>query len=140
MPAQDGKVGTVNERGAGQVLALEHVMLSEQDLYTYKCAVTNIVDGDTVDVMVDLGMDMYHQARIRLSGIDTYEVRGEEREQGLLAKEFLGFLLEENPDPLFLRTVKDRKGKYGRYLGELYLADGRCVNKLLEEEGHCKEG
>ena len=120
-------------------MALEHVVLTEQDLYTYKCATLRVVDGDTVDVMVDLGMDVYHHARIRLSGIDTYEVRGEERELGLLAKEFLGSLLAENPDPLFLRTTKDRKGKYGRYIGSIYLSDGRCVNKLMEEEGHCKE-
>ena len=121
-------------------MALEHVMLTEQDLYTYKCATLRVVDGDTGEVMVDLGMDVYHHARIRLSGIDTYVVRGEERELGLLAKEFLDSLLAENPDPLFLRTTKDHKGKYGRYIGEIFLADGRCVNKLLEEAGHCKEG
>lgn len=120
-------------------MALEHVMLTEEDLYTYKCAVVRVVDGDTVDLMVDLGMDTYQHARIRLSGIDTYEVRGEERELGLLAKDFISLILEENPDPLFLRTTKDRKGKYGRYIGEIYLADGRCVNKLMEEAGHCKE-
>lgn len=120
-------------------MALEHVMLTEEDLYTYKCATLRVIDGDTVDVMVDLGMDIYHHARIRLAGIDTFEVRGEERELGLLAKEFLGSLLAENPDPLFLRTTKDRKGKYGRYIGSIYLADGRCVNRLMEEAGHCKE-
>jgi len=120
-------------------LALEHVMLSEDDLYTYQCALLKVVDGDTVDLVVDLGMDIYKHTRVRLADIDTYETRGEERYLGILAKEFLTSLFEENPDPLFLRTIKDGTGKYGRYIGHIYLADGRCVNKIMLEEGHCKE-
>lgn len=89
-------------------------------MYEYRATLRRIVDGDTVDVDIDLGFDIIlHNQRIRLYGIDTPECRTrdpEEKKCGLLAKSFL----EENlPTTFTLRTRLDGKGKFGRILGEL---------------------
>ena len=111
------------------------------DPYVFQATVLKIIDGDTVDVDVDLGWNIsVTNQRIRLHGVDCPESRTrdlEEKKYGLAAKAFVQEFLKVG-SVVTLRTLE--KGKYGRYLGELYLADGRCVNKLLEEEGHCKEG
>ena len=87
-------------------------------MYEYKITkIMKVVDGDTVDVILDLGFDMYKKERVRLAGIDTPESRTrdlEEKEMGLEAKEFLERRMNDC-DNLWVRTEKD--GKYGRMLG-----------------------
>ena len=96
-------------------------------MYEYKCKMVRVVDGDTVDVDIDLGFGMWiHNERIRLYGVDTPESRTrdlEEKKYGLLAKSFvLSYLPEGSYQTLV--TVKDKAGKFGRVLGKFVVELG----------------
>ena len=104
-------------------------------MYEYKATIVKVVDGDTVDVDIDLGFDTWlHNQRIRLYGIDTPECRTrnkQEKAHGLLAKKYVQETLIVG-EVYALRTKE--KGKFGRYLGEIKV--GRTtINKLLIKEG-----
>lgn len=90
-------------------------------LYTYKVKeIVKIYDGDTITVVLDLGMKMYVQKTIRLYGIDTPEIRGEERPEGLVSREWLVEKLNKAED-VYITTHRDKSGKYGRLLGSVYI-------------------
>lgn len=110
-------------------------------MYEYRCIVKNIVDGDTVDVDIDLGFDVWlNNQRVRLYGIDTPESRtrdSEEKKYGKLASEYVAKYLEVGK-PAVLKTHKDDKGKFGRILGEFLVHDSqtnelRSLNEMLVE-------
>jgi micrococcal nuclease len=107
-------------------------------MYTYNAIVERVVDGDTVDALVDLGFDTWKKVRIRLNGIDAWESRTrdlEEKEKGLAAKQYLIEQLESNDNKFIL--VSHGVGKFGRCLGELFLQkDGWSLNEMLITEGH----
>lgn len=107
-----------------------------KDLYTYQAKIVSVYDGDTVTAEIDLGFHVKVTEKIRLSGINTPELRGSERQEGLKARDELRkWILDKE---LFINTQKDKKGKYGRYLGTLYLEEnGELVNinKRLVDEG-----
>ena len=103
--------------------------------YTYKAVVQRVVDGDTVDLFVDCGFNIMRKERIRFYGVDAWETRGEEREEGLKAKEFVQNLLPVGSECV-VRTGKEQ-GKFGRYLGEIFVND-RSLNEMLLEEGHAE--
>ena len=107
-------------------------------MYTYNAIVERVVDGDTVDALVDLGFDTWKKVRIRLNGIDAWESRTrdlEEKEKGLAAKQYLIEQLESNNNKFIL--VSHGVGKFGRCLGELFLQeDGWSLNEMLITEGH----
>lgn len=113
-------------------------------MYEYKIkSVDKVVDGDTVDVTVDLGFDIHHKIRVRLYGINTPECRTrdlEEKKLGFAAKDRLAELINVNLNDLYLRTKE--KGKFGRYLGEIYSGVSRhddatpTFNQTLIAEGH----
>jgi len=109
-------------------------------LYHYKAEVTRVVDGDTVDAFIDLGFDLHAKQRVRLFGIDTPECRTRdlvEKAAGLKAKERLKCLLKEGKNKCVIETRLDKKGKYGRVLGTLYM-DKKNLNTTLVKEGHAK--
>ena len=106
-------------------------------MYEYKCRIIKVVDGDTIDVDIDLGFSItLSNQRIRLQGVDTPESRTrdlEEKKFGLLAKEVV-----ESYCPLgasiTLKTTKDERGKFGRILGDFFVYDaGTDRWKLLSE-------
>ena len=109
-------------------------------VYEYRCKVTRVVDGDTVDVDIDLGFGVWmHKERVRLYGIDTPESRTrdlEEKKYGVAAKARLAELIA-NADDLTIKTSVDGKarGKYGRILGTIF-ADDVNLNTTLITEGH----
>ena len=122
-------------------------------MYEYNCTLVRVIDGDTVDVDIDLGFDtILKNQRIRLAGIDTPESRTSdsvEKIYGLAAKKFLiEHLALNNPNnKLILRTTMyDAKGKFGRILGEIYNLFGAepmtadrptiSANKYLVENHH----
>lgn len=114
----------------------------DDKLYHYRARVLRVVDGDTVDVMLDLGLSTFVRERIRLKDIDTPEIFGmkkesEEFQRGMAAKEFVSERIADKH--VWVKTHKDKTGKYGRYLGEIFFQDdgGRHVSigKLLLEEG-----
>ena len=112
-------------------------------MFEYRSNLLKIVDGDTIDVDLDLGFSVVlKKQRIRLYGINTPESRTrdlEEKRYGLAAKARLRELLEA-AETIVVKTAIDKKarGKYGRILGTIY-ADDINVNEKLLEEGHAIE-
>lgn len=105
--------------------------------YEYTAQVTKVIDGDTVDLKVDVGFRHHLEDRFRLYGIDAWETRGPERPRGLTAKAALIGLFEAYGPAVMLQTHKDKRGKYGRWLADLWLPSrGIHVNGWLVAEGH----
>ena len=117
-------------------------------MYTYRAAVERVIDGDTYVLEIDLGFKITKELQLRLRGVDTHEIYGyskesEEYQQGIEEKEFVEHWLkdaEESVDdeyPLILETYKDSKGKYGRYLGDIYHPElgASLAESLLERYG-----
>jgi micrococcal nuclease len=119
--------------------------MAKKAAYTYTIKeIIKYIDGDTVDVIVDLGFHVTIKKRVRLHGINTPETRTRnksEKKKGLLAKQRLIELCEQQQDPdqfggLILKC--HGLGKYGRILGEIFNGKG-SVNKMLVMEGHAVE-
>ncbi|MDA0345057.1 MAG: thermonuclease family protein [Proteobacteria bacterium] len=112
-------------------------------LYTYKAKLKKVVDGDTIDVYIDLGFDIHYFSRVRLAGINTPESRTknlEEKKLGLAAKEFVDQWLQNNGPEFIIKTGKEEKGKYGRVLGTIYtMSEDKCLNTDLIDEGLARE-
>ena len=112
--------------------------------YIYRAKLDRVVDGDTVDALIDVGFDIWFKKRIRFMGLDTWESRTrdlEEKKKGKLAKERTRQLLEEvSSKPGYFRIKSHGLGKYGRVLGELFIMDGAgkqiSINETLISEGH----
>jgi len=108
-------------------------------MYTYFVkSIDRIVDGDTIDISIDLGFDLTKKERVRLAGIDTPEKRTKnqkEKEMGYQATEFLEMHLME-ATKLTVRTEKD--GKFGRMLGWLYKTDKdtMSINQIMIDKGY----
>lgn len=116
--------------------------------YEYCAEVIKVIDGDTLDLRIDMGMDLYLMQRIRSYGInapdykDGYDARN-------AAKTYLDLLLREGtPDgsynTLLIRTLKDKKEKYGRYLANMWIygqdpATDQTINLKMIEAGHAVE-
>ena len=102
-------------------------------MYEYRASVLRVVDGDTVDVRVDLGFDVRMDMRLRLLGINAPE---RYTERGPAATAHLLGMLAAAGLTVTVRTEKDRKEKYGRYLATLLLPDGTNVNERMLADGH----
>lgn len=109
----------------------------------YDVHVVKVVDGDTVDVDIDLGFNIHlKDERVRIMGIDTPESRTSDKVEklfGLAAKNRLYQLLEKDAKLITTedKDGEDMKGKFGRILGDFRAADGRLVTEIMIEEGHC---
>ena len=111
-------------------------------MYEYKCKIIKIVDGDTVDIDLDLGFDVWlRDERVRIMGIDTPESRTSDKIEkifGLAAKDRLNSLL--GGEAILLSQVtkggENMKGKFGRILGNFRTMDGKDVAETLMNEGH----
>mgnify|MGYP003651699274 CR=1 FL=1 len=114
------------------------------DKYIYRGKVERIVDGDTIDALIDVGFDIWVKKRIRYKGIDTWECRTrdlDEKKRGLAAKDRNKELLEQiSSKPGYFRLKSYGVGKYGRVLGEIFIQDSDentiCINNQLITEGH----
>lgn len=103
-------------------------------MYEYQASLIGVVDGDTIDVWVDLGFSIRIQQRLRLDGINTAEMRADdpgERARAQAAKARLAALL---PPEFVVRTRKDKREKFGRILAEIVVGE-RSINRVLVEEG-----
>ena len=106
-------------------------------MYEYRALVRKVYDGDTVTVDIDLGFDVVLKGqKIRLLKINAPEVRGKERPEGLKSRDALRKKIGNKW--IKIKTQKDKKGKYGRWLGELWIED-ECVNDWLITEGYAGE-
>lgn len=120
--------------------------------YTYEAKVLRIVDGDTIDVEIDLGFSTYRRERIRLYGINTPETYGVKRDSdeyvaGTKAKDYVIGAIEPmtQGERIIIQTIKDKKGKYGRYLANVYYkrstgpeAEWIWLNQELVDKGLAK--
>ena len=112
-------------------------------MYEYKCKILRVVDGDTVDVDIDLGFGMWmHKERVRMMGIDTPESRTRDKVEktfGLASKTRLKELLPIGSVGVLKTEIdksgEDKKGKFGRILGDFIIEDKKATD-ILVEEGH----
>jgi len=106
--------------------------------------INRVLDGDTIDVTIDLGFDLYKKERVRVAGVDTPEKRTRDLEEKALGKDATNWLKEKlegavaGDDDLVIRTeLVGGVGKYGRLLGWLYIGDGDVsLNEQMIEEGY----
>ena len=102
-------------------------------MYEYGCTVERVVDGDTIDVVLDLGFDIRFKSRVRLYGIDTPESRTrnkDEKVRGKMAGAFLKDAVDNGSKVVIETKLKDSRGKYGRVLGNV-VVDGININEAL---------
>ena len=112
-------------------------------MFEYYATVLRVVDGDTIDVMVDLGMGVHRKERLRFSRINAWETRGVHKEKGKLAKARVAELAPVGKK-IIIKTEKDKQGKFGRYLAEIIVPasewhdvkEDTNLNDLLLNEGH----
>ncbi len=107
-------------------------------MYEYRATITRVIDGDTVEALVDLGFGVLTDQTFRLYGINAPETRGESRDAGKAATEYLRLLIDKhtgNSSTLTIQTHKDRQEKYGRYLAVL-VANGMNLNVGMINAGH----
>ena len=118
---------------------------SRKSCYNFRViSIDKVVDGDTIDVTIDLGFDLYKKERVRVAGVDTPEKRTrnlEEKALGLDATAWIKDHLEgaiDGDDDLIIRTELDGGvGKYGRLLGWLYIGDATVsLNDKMIDEGY----
>lgn len=110
-------------------------------VWRYRASVERVVDGDTLDVKIDLGFKTYKDVRVRLAEVDTAEIYGvpkesDEYKQGMIHKEFVEDWLPQNDDwPIVVETEgDDDTGKYGRYLARIYRAEDEELNDAIKSE------
>ncbi len=110
----------------------------DSNLYLYKAKIVSVYDGDTCRADIDLGLHTWiRNEKLRLLRINAPELRGKERQAGLSSRDFLRELILNKE--VIIQTVKDRKGKYGRYLAEIWVEQEKGVwvnvNDLMVTDG-----
>ncbi len=113
--------------------------VSTQNLFHYRATVDRVVDGDTIDVTLDLGFDIQMKARIRFHGVNAPESRTRdavEKEAGLAAKRYVEDWLSAIDGKAVIQTSLDEKGEHGRVLGRILSDDGACLNDEMVSLGH----
>jgi micrococcal nuclease len=104
-------------------------------MYEYRARITKVVDGDTLHLVIDLGLDVSIATTVRLSGVDTPEMSTPE---GKAAKIYTQDWVTVRGGTVIVRTVKDKREKYGRYLAELLAPDGTSLNQDLLASGNAR--
>jgi micrococcal nuclease len=120
---------------------MELYTMGEKVMYTYYVRkVENVVDGDTIDVLIDLGFDILFASRVRLAGIDTPESRTrdlKEKALGLESKEYLKKALKDAKSVVIKTEKMDSSEKYGRILGWIYInEDTVSLNDMMINDGY----
>lgn len=110
-------------------------------MYTYRVKkLVGVVDGDTIDVDIDLGFNVSYSQRVRLAGIDTPESRTKdkfEKTLGLEAKEYVKSKLKDSTDIVIRTELPDSSEKYGRILGWIYVnGESKSINEQMIEDGY----
>jgi micrococcal nuclease len=109
-------------------------------MYTYNVSLDRVVDGDTIDVFVDLGFFIMKKVRVRLLGVDAPETRTKDIEMkkaGIRAKEFVQVYLSQNPESIEMKLVSKKLDSFGRALGHIYV-NGEDLSEILIKHGHAK--
>jgi len=115
--------------------------VSQQKLFHYKATVDRVVDGDTIDVTLDLGFDISYRGRVRFQGINAPESRTRdavEKQAGLAAKRYVEDWTSGLENRVIIQTSLDDRGKFGRILGRILNDEGECLNDEMVSLGHAK--
>lgn len=113
--------------------------MSQQKLFHYKATVDRVVDGDTIDVTLDLGFDISYRGRVRFHGINAPESRTRdavEKQAGLAAKRYVEDWVSGLENRVIIQTSLDDRGKFGRILGRILNDEGECLNDEMISLGH----
>ena len=108
------------------------------DEWIRSAKVTRVVDGDTVEVLVDLGYQTHWKGKVRLWGINAPEARGKSKPEGIKATDHLKYLLNSLSWDVTLRSHKNKAGKYGRWIVEIISRDV-SINQQMVLDGHAVE-
>ena len=108
-------------------------------MYEYRATIDRVIDGDTVDAVVDLGFSTYTKMRLRLTGIDAPEKRRPTLDEGKEAEFHLEDLILDNGPRFIIKTLKDKADSFGRYMAEIITEDGVSINRQMIEDGHAVE-
>lgn len=120
------------------------LMAERYELYQYQVNIRRVIDGDTVNVDIDLGFGIIlRDQMVRIQGVDTPECRTRDMEEkvfGMAAKHFVSSLLPPNSTQV-MKTVLDKsgdatKGKFGRILADFYITDGKMLSDAIMENHH----
>ena len=108
-------------------------------MYEYKAEVVKVYDGDTITVNIDLGLGIWlKDQKIRLFGINAPELRGKNKEEGKKSRDYLSDLLTGKE--IILDTIKDKKGKYGRWLGIIHTKDYTIsINEIMVQDKYAEK-
>ena len=121
---------------------------SRKSCYNFRVTeIVKVLDGDTIDVIIDLGFDLYKKERVRIAGVDTPEKRTRDLEEKALGEDATNWLKEQldgaisGEDDLVIRTeLVGGMGKYGRLLGWLYIGDEtESINERMIQQGYAWE-
>lgn len=115
--------------------------MSTQSLFHYRAVVDRVVDGDTIDVVLDLGFDIQLKGRVRFHGVNAPESRTRdavEKQAGLAAKRYVEDWVNGLEKRVIIQTSLDDRGKFGRILGRILNDDGECLNDEMVSLGHAK--
>lgn len=113
--------------------------MSQQKLFHYKATVDRVVDGDTIDVTLELGFDISYRGRVRFQGINAPESRTRdavEKQAGLAAKRYVEDWIGGHEQRVIIQTSLDDRGKFGRILGRILNDEGECLNDEMVSLGH----
>jgi micrococcal nuclease len=113
--------------------------VSQQKLFHYKATVDRVVDGDTIDVTLELGFDISYRGRVRFQGINAPESRTRdavEKQAGLAAKRYVEDWISGHEQRVIIQTSLDDRGKFGRILGRILNNEGECLNDEMVSLGH----
>jgi len=117
-------------------------MTEKLNPWVYNAEIKKVVDGDTFDIIIDLGFDILKKGRVRLYGVNTPESRTaniEEKKMGLAAKEFTDQWLTAANHKVKIETIIDKNEKYGRILAKVYNESGACLNTDIVASGLARE-
>tara|TARA_B100000424_G_scaffold266744_2_gene258400 strand:- start:251 stop:598 length:348 start_codon:yes stop_codon:yes gene_type:complete len=105
--------------------------------YWYNAKIVRIIDADTLELDIDLGLHVTRREVVRLNRVDAWEIRGVEKKLGDKAKQFVR---EKMPigSTVAINTFMDKTGKYGRLLVDIYLPGGECLNDVLVKNEHAR--
>ena len=122
------------------VVSGSHIWPKVVKMYNYNCTVEKVIDGDTLDLTIDLGFGVSFRDRFRLWNVggqfNAPEIRGKEKLQGLAAKDYVIDWTRQHGPIFTVFTHKDKRGKYGRWLADVWTSSGASLTADMLAAGH----